>query len=133
MADITKEEKKTLLTNPVLSSIEKQTQMLCPFCHKAVVGDLGEHIKKVHGEKHFKQAVLEAKKGGISDEEIGRRFGISYRQLEQIITESYGANVSALNSSKKVKTWKPENFEKNSSEYLHIVHRYLLIFRKREV
>ncbi len=104
-----------MLTNSGLSSNEKQPQIICPFCHQVVVGHLGEHIKKVHGDKYFKQAVLEAKKSGISDEEIGKRFGISYRQLEQIITENYGANVSTLNPSKKVRAWAPKNFKEETT------------------
>ena len=87
----------------------------CPFCGIEIKNNLGHHIRETHGEKQFKQAVLMAKSSGMSDPEIGAHFGISFRQLEQIITEAYGANISVLGRPKKIRTWSPKNFQEETT------------------
>ncbi len=87
----------------------------CPLCAQPVDGRLGDHIRKAHGQDRFRQAVLEAKRGGMSDAEIGARFGISFRQLEQWITEAYGANISLLGRPKRVRAWAPKDFREETS------------------
>lgn len=82
----------------------------CPLCGKTFEEVIGEHIRSQHGEIEFKQAVLEAKKRGMPDQEIGILFGITFRQLEEIITEAYGINISVLKKPKKIKYWEPKNF-----------------------
>ena len=80
----------------------------CPLCKVRVKGNLGEHLKKVHGNEEFKKkAILKAKGYGMSDAEIGNVFGITFRQLEKIITEAYGINISVLKKPKKIKYWHP--------------------------
>jgi len=56
-----------------------------------------------HGEKELREAVVKAKERGISDPEIGTMFGISFNKLQEIITETYGANISILKKPKKIK------------------------------
>lgn len=75
---------------------------ICPICH-IVASSLGEHIRNTHGEEEFRRAVLEAKEKGMPDPEIGSRFGITFKQLEKLITEIYGINISALEKPKKIK------------------------------
>lgn len=84
--------------------------ILCPLCETSQPTPLGDHIRRAHGERAFVQAVLEAKRAGMSDAQIGERFGISYRQLEQIITSTYGVNVSVLSREKRIKSWAPPSF-----------------------
>ena len=60
--------------------------------------------------EELKQAILEAKEKGISDQEIGKLFGISYKQLQNIITQAYGVNISNFGKLKKIKAWGPKNF-----------------------
>jgi len=57
------------------------------------------------------QAVLEAKHSGMSDAEIGARFGITFRQLERLITLVNGANFATLSTAKTVKMWEPKAFQ----------------------
>ncbi|MFW6117956.1 MAG: DNA methyltransferase [Chloroflexota bacterium] len=87
---------------------------ICPIC-QIVAGSLGEHIRNAHGEEEFEQAVLEAKAEGMSDPEIGSRFGITFKQLEKLITGVYGINISALKKPKKVKYWAPKDFREETT------------------
>jgi len=87
----------------------------CPVCGKLFDETLGEHIRTQHGEQEFKQAVLKAKERGIPDREIGVLFGISFRQLEEIITQTYGINISNLKKPKKLKYWEPKNFREETT------------------
>jgi len=85
------------------------------ICGKPFDGALGEHIRTQHGEKEFKQAVLKAKERGIPDQEIGVLFGITFRQLEEIITQTYGINISVLKKPKRIKYWGPKNFREETT------------------
>ena len=87
----------------------------CPICHVFITISLGEHIREKHGEEEFRHAVLKAKEGGMPDPEIGSLFGITFKQLEEIITEAYGVNISILKNPKKVKYWAPKNFKEEST------------------
>lgn len=86
----------------------------CPICH-TVASSLGEHIRSTHGEEEFRRAVLAAKVGGMTDPEIGSQFGITFRQLEKLITETYGINVSVLEKTKKIKYWTPKDFKEETT------------------
>lgn len=87
----------------------------CPICHVLVGNTLGEHIRKEHGEEEFRKAVLKAKERGMTDMEIGSQFGITFKQLEEIITDTYGINISILKKPKKVKYWAPKNFKEETT------------------
>lgn len=89
--------------------------MACPVCKSKVNGNLGEHIRKVHGEQELKQAFLEAKESGTSDPKIGALYGITFKQLEKIITEAYGVNISTLKKPKRIKRWTPRNFREETT------------------
>jgi hypothetical protein len=88
---------------------------ICPICYIAVVNNLGEHIRNRHGEGEFRRAVLEAKERGMPDPEIGSRFGITFKQLERIITETYGINISTLEKPKGIKYWAPKDFREETT------------------
>jgi SAM-dependent methyltransferase len=87
----------------------------CLICQKSFDTNLGGHIRSQHGEEALKQAVLKAKEEGVSDSEIGAIFGITFRQLEEIITQVYGINISILKKPKKIKHWTPKNFREETS------------------
>ena len=76
---------------------------ICPVCKKKLKEHLGRHIKKVHGERHFKTAIIRAKKEGMPDIDIGNKFGVTFNQLQSIITEEYGINISNVQKRKIVK------------------------------
>jgi hypothetical protein len=75
---------------------KKETKVICTICSKEIFNNYGEHIKNEHGEDKFKKAVLKAKASGMPDSKIGTVFNITFRQLERIITEAYGVNISML-------------------------------------
>jgi len=100
------------MKNNLAKDLNKVT---CPYCKAELRVNLGEHIKIKHGEKKFKEAVLGAKENGMSDPEIGERFNITFRQLERIITEAYGINISILKKPKKPKGLSPKNFKEETS------------------
>lgn len=87
----------------------------CPLCSENVDGNLRSHIMNVHGEERFRRAVLADKERGMSDPEIGERYGISFGTLEQIITEAYGTNVSVLKRPKRIRRWQPPHFREETT------------------
>jgi len=92
-----------------------QKQTRCPICCEYVDGSLRPHIVNVHGVEELRKAVLADKQRGMSDAEIGNRYGISFNTLEQIITEAYGANVSVLKGPKRIKQWQPPDFREETT------------------
>ncbi|MBC7260494.1 MAG: methyltransferase domain-containing protein [Chloroflexi bacterium] len=51
----------------------------------------------------------------MSDTEIGTLFGISFHQLQQIITEACGANISIVGRPKQIKSWAPKSFREETT------------------
>lgn len=93
------------------SDIKSVSESTCPFCKTKILTNLGEHIKNEHGDDSYKSAVLKAKEEGIPDPRIGELFNINFKQLERIITEAYGINITSLKKPKKVKHWVPKEFK----------------------
>ncbi len=87
----------------------------CPVCGERTSQHLETHLRQEHGEDAFRSAVLKAKAAGMPDAEIGATFGISFRQLEQIITEACGVNVSSLAPRKRIRAWTPRNFQEETT------------------
>lgn len=82
----------------------------CPLCNEPIEGNLGQHVLSLHGEEGFRRAILLEKERGVPDAEIGRRYGISFKTLQQIITQLRGVNLSILRPPKRIKRWRPPNF-----------------------
>lgn len=111
----------------LFSNIQKniKTKLLsyhCPICGEKN-RELGKHIKEKHGEEIFKDVVIAAKLEGVPDSKIGKILGISFTQLEKIITEKYGINISNLRKKKKIKQWEPKNFSLESTSVWSFRHR----------
>jgi SAM-dependent methyltransferase len=87
----------------------------CPVCQVRPEPNLGEHLLREHGEEALKKAVLEAKQSGLSDVQIGAIFGITFRQLERIVTETYGVNISMLRQSRRITSWEPREFREETT------------------
>lgn len=94
---------------------EPQEQTQCPLCSEYVDGSLRSHLIDVHGEEEFRRAVVSDKESGMPDAEIGRRYGISFGTLEQIMTEIYGTNISVPKRPKRIKRWQPPNFKEETT------------------
>ena len=92
------------------AELSVDTQNVCPECGEIVDDNLGTHIRQEHGEAVLRRTVLTAKEQGLSDLEIGTRYGVSFNTLQQIITEAYGANINVLKNPKRIKSWVPKNF-----------------------
>jgi SAM-dependent methyltransferase len=92
-----------------------QSTYTCPLCGLQQAKPVGAHIRQQHGEEAFVQAVVAAKRAGMSDAQIGEQFGITFKQLERIITQAVGMNVSTLSKPKRIKSWEPTDFRLEST------------------
>jgi len=97
-----------------VSLVHELRNKKCPICKKEF-NDLGNHIKSRHGISEFNSIVLKAKENGLPDKKIGEIFGITFKQLEKIITDTYGINISNLKKPKKIKYWSPKNFKEEQT------------------
>jgi len=66
-------------------------------------------------DKELQEEILREKMKGTPDAEIGRKYGVTFRCIEHIITQSEGINVSSIRASKKIKKFQPENFEEEQT------------------
>ncbi|MFN3135595.1 MAG: site-specific DNA-methyltransferase, partial [Candidatus Kryptonium sp.] len=62
-------------------------------------------------EKELQKAILEEKAKGTPDLEIGKKYGVTFKYIEKLITKTQGLSVSALKVSKKIKTLYPKYFK----------------------
>jgi DNA modification methylase len=60
-------------------------------------------------------AIIADKHRGLPDIEIGKKYGITYRQLEKIIRQTTGISISALSIEKKIKTLSPKDFKEETT------------------
>ncbi|MEO0122450.1 MAG: DNA methyltransferase [candidate division WOR-3 bacterium] len=61
-------------------------------------------------EQNLEQAILLEKEKGTPDIEIGRKFGVTYKYIEKVITKAKGINVSGFKDLKKIKILHPKDF-----------------------
>ncbi|MGB9721956.1 MAG: DNA methyltransferase [bacterium] len=66
-------------------------------------------------EKELEQAILVEKERGTSDIEIGRKFGVTYKYIEKVITKSKGINVSGFKATKQIKILHPKDFKEEQT------------------
>ncbi|MEW6685435.1 MAG: DNA methyltransferase [Candidatus Edwardsbacteria bacterium] len=69
-------------------------------------------------EKELREAILQEKARGTPDIEIGRKYRVTFRYIERLITESKGINISALSrlvGTKKVKALCPKDFKEEQT------------------
>ena len=66
-------------------------------------------------EKELREAILQEKIKGTPDLEIGQKYGVTFRYIEQLITRSQGLNISALKVFKKIKTLYPKDFKEEQT------------------
>ncbi|MCS7227651.1 MAG: hypothetical protein NZ839_01650 [Endomicrobia bacterium] len=53
--------------------------------------------------KELQKIILEEKIKGTSDAEIGKKYGVSFKYIERLVTKLYGLNISTFKPSKKNK------------------------------
>ena len=66
-------------------------------------------------EKELNESILEDKAKGISDYEIGKKYGVTYKYIEKLITQSRGINISHLNNSKRIAKLSPDDFKEEQN------------------
>lgn len=66
-------------------------------------------------ERELQKAILEEKAKGTSDLEIGKKYGVTFKYIEKLITKTQGLNISALRVSKKIKTLYPKDFKEEQT------------------
>jgi len=66
-------------------------------------------------ERELQEAVLQEKIKGTSDVEIGRKYGVTFKYIEKLITKTQGISISTLKVSKRIKTFYPEDFEEEKT------------------
>ena len=59
-------------------------------------------------ERELKEAILSEKKRGTPDIEIGRKYGVSFKYIEKVVTEIEGVNISEFNKPKRIKLLRRE-------------------------
>jgi len=52
--------------------------------------------RKLKNERELQKAILREKVKGTSDLEIGKRYGVTFRFIERLMTRLQGVNVSSL-------------------------------------
>ena len=69
-------------------------------------------------KEELKKKILDEKLKGTPDLEIGKKYGVSFKFIEKVITESQGitvSNLSKLSKIKKIKTFSPKNFKEETT------------------
>jgi DNA modification methylase len=76
---------------------------------------MGNQKLNIKTEKELEKVILEEKKKGIADIEIGRKYGVTFKYIEKLITKSHGINISGFKVSKKIKTFSPKDFKEEQT------------------
>lgn len=95
---------------------------MCPLCGLSV-RNLREHIGTSHWPHELCQAVVAEKKRGVPDAAIGRKYGISFKRLEQILTAAQGTNVKPFHRKVKIARWAPIDFREEAATVWSFPHR----------
>ncbi len=76
---------------------------------------MGKEKLKFKTEKELHKAILQEKAKGTSDLEIGQKYGVTFKYIEQLITHTQGLNISALKIIKKINTLHPKDFREEQT------------------
>ncbi|HBY57480.1 MAG TPA: hypothetical protein DEG96_06430 [Candidatus Atribacteria bacterium] len=66
-------------------------------------------------ERELQEAILEEKRKGIPDLEIGKKYGVNFKYIERLITRSQGLNISNLKIYKKINSLYPKDFREEKT------------------
>lgn len=67
--------------------------------------------------------ILQDKLKGVSDTEIGKKYGVSFKYIEKVIRNYNGVALSKLVHKKKIKKFIPENFKEEKTTVWSFRHR----------
>jgi DNA modification methylase len=71
---------------------------------------MGNRKASFETEQELQAAILQEKAKGTPDIEIGKKYGVTYRYIERLITKTQGLNISRLRPIKKMKRLHPKDF-----------------------
>jgi DNA modification methylase len=66
-------------------------------------------------QRKIEVAIIADKIKGMPDAEIGRKYGITYWQLEKIIRKAVGVSISVIKAEKKIKALQPKDFREETT------------------
>ncbi len=66
-------------------------------------------------EKELQETILQEKLKGTPDLEIGKKYGVTFRYIENLITKTHGINISVLKTPKRIKALEPKNFQEEQT------------------
>lgn len=75
-------------------------------------------MKKKTTISNLDDLILQDKLKDISDAEIGKKYGVSFKYIEKVIRNYNGVALSKLVHKKKIKKFIPENFEEEKNHCL---------------
>lgn len=61
--------------------------LTCPICAEEV-SSLQTHVQSSHSEQEIQDAIFRDKARGIPDIEIGRKYGVTFRYVEKLVTQT---------------------------------------------
>jgi SAM-dependent methyltransferase len=83
---------------------------------KVVFGHRMANSKVVlRNKKELQEAILQEKARGVPDIAIGQKYGVTFKYIEKLITQSKGIAVSALKDTKKIKALYPKDFKEEQT------------------
>lgn len=101
----------------MIQKISKNSNLItgiCTICKSEVKWALSSHFKESYSIKLFKESILTDVNNGLSDVEIGRKYGSTFRYIEKLITRSKGINIG-FTKHKKIKTFEPKDFSEETT------------------
>ncbi len=76
---------------------------------------MGNQKARLITEQELQRTILQEKIKGTSDLVIGKRYGVTFKYIERLITRSQGLNVSAFKVHKRIKTFEPKDFKEQQT------------------
>ncbi|MCX8027087.1 MAG: DNA methyltransferase [Thermodesulfovibrionales bacterium] len=66
----------------------------CPICDCVINGSIYNHFQEKHGLDSFRDCIIKDFDKGCSHIEIGKKYGVTLKNIEKIITDNKGINIS---------------------------------------
>lgn len=88
---------------------------LCLICKRKINISLKEHFKISHKKDELQTAIVHEKIRGLSDIEIGQKYGVSFNFIEKTVLEFKGINISRISKRKKINSLYPKKFQEEQT------------------
>jgi DNA modification methylase len=87
---------------------------ICPICNTTIDISLSSHFKRAHLIERIEKAIIADVDKGMPYIEIGKKYEITFRYLEKLITKTKGVNVGFI-KPKKIKSLGPKDFKEETT------------------